>query len=180
MKHRQINIPPPESAVTVRASLSAVLNHMLQLDLAFFGRQGIVAGLRVLHLKKEVIVLVRLIIVVAALLDLSLAVPSVSSATSAPAISAVDSPVGVVAKVGAALGAVSFVTFHQMSGVLRDMFKVKPVFGDIVLICVGDGTSDGCCRDGHNSEEVSDLHDALVCKDWNWIVVYVIVRIGRC
>lgn len=68
----EIDIPPPESAVMVRASLSAILNHMLQSDLAFLRRQGIVVGLGILHLKEEVIILVGLVIVATAFLDLTL------------------------------------------------------------------------------------------------------------
>ena len=132
---------------------------MLQPDLTFLGRQGIVVGLGILHLEEKVIVLVRLVIVVTAFLDLTLSVPSGASVTRAPATSAVNGPVGVVAKVDAALVAVSVLTLHQMSGVLRDIFKVEPVFGDIVLGCVRDGTGNSGCHDGQNGEEVGDLHD---------------------
>ena len=161
----EINIPPPESAVMVRASLSAILNHMLQPDLTFLRRQGIVVGLGILHLKQKVIVLVRLVIVVTAFLDLALSVPSGASVTGAPATSAIDGPVGVVAKLDTTLVAVPVLTLHQMSSVFRDLFEVEAVFGDILLECARDGASNSCCHDGQNGEKASDLHGELVCKD---------------
>ena len=106
------------------------------------------------------IVLVGLIIVVTALLDLALAIPSGTSVTRAPATSTIDSPVGVVTKLDAALVAVSILTFHQMNGVLRGLFKVEPVLGDIVLGCVRDRTGNSRCHDGQNGEKAGDLHDA--------------------
>ena len=176
----EINLPPPESAVMIRASLSAILNHMMQPDLTFLRRQGIFVGLGILYLKEEVIVLVGLVIVVTAFLDLTLSIPSGASVSRAPATGAVDSPVGVVAKIDTALAAVPVLTLQEMSGIFRDLFEVEAVFGDIVLGCARDGAGNSCCHDGQNSEKASDLHGELVCKDWNWIVVYAIVRVGRC
>jgi len=106
-----------------------------------------------------VVVLIRRPIVVAGLLGLARAIPSEPLASRAPETSAADSPVLVVAKLDAARVAVRFLTLHQVGGVLRDLFKVESVFGDIVLGWARDRTGNGRCHNGQDGEEVSDLHD---------------------
>lgn len=157
-------IPPLESAVMVCASLSAILNHVLQPNLTFLGRQGVILGLSILHLKKEVIVLVRLPIVVAALLYLALAEFSGSSVSRAPATGAVDSPVRVVTKLNATLVAVSVLTLHEIGSVLRSVFKIETVFSDVVLGWIRHGAGNSRCHCGQDSEDIGDLHDEDGCN----------------
>ena len=156
---RKINIPPVELVITVSASLLAILNNSPQPVPAFIHRQPNVLGPDILYLKSKVVVLIRLPIVVAGLLGLARAIPSEPLAARAPETSAADSPVLAVAKLDAARVAVPFLTLHQVSGVLGDLFKVESVFGDIVLGWARDRTGNGRYHYGQDSEDVSDLHD---------------------